>query len=75
MGMGWKEVRGGVWSKSKCKCGKGEVIISVSDYEESDYPPFSRGDTYSAECTCPNKCVDVDKMSQNEMEHYSSFNR
>lgn len=70
MGMGWKNVSGGVYSRRKCKCGKGEVIIYVSDHEESDYPPFSRGDIYSGKTTCPNKCVDVERMSQNELVHY-----
>ncbi len=70
MGMGWKYSRGGLWKNTKCKCGKGEVIINISDHEESDYPPFIRNAEFDAVCTCPNKCVDLDRLSQHELEHY-----
>ncbi len=56
MGMGWKTVKGGVWDTRVCKCGSGKVITYVSDHEESDYPPFQRGDSYTKDVNCPNSC-------------------
>ncbi|MEG0133852.1 MAG: hypothetical protein RR628_02585 [Clostridium sp.] len=72
MGMGWKNVSGGQYTTGKCKCGKGKVVIFVSDHEESEYPPFERGNVYSAKLICPNNCMDVSDMSQNDMEYYNS---
>lgn len=65
---GWKHVSGGIYSKGKCKCGQGEVIISVSDHEESDFPPFFRGEKYSGKTTCTNNCMHIDQLSQAELE-------
>ncbi|EHR0217890.1 hypothetical protein KS664_001457 [Clostridium perfringens] len=72
MGMGWKNVSGGIYSTNKCKCGKGKLIVYISDHEESDYPPFERDDEYSAKLVCPNNCMDVNSMSQDELKFYSS---
>lgn len=56
MGMGWtdtnysykREVR-------KCKCGKGKIIEIRHITEESEYPPFERGEI-EIKSTCPDNC-------------------
>ena len=70
MGHGWRSVPGGLYNRGKCKCGKGEVIIYVSNYEESDYPPFEREDVYTGETTCPDNCVNIEKMSNDDLKFY-----
>lgn len=70
MGMGWKHVSGGEFSRNKCKCGCGKVIIYVSDHEESDYSLEDRGAIYRGETTCPYKCVDLENMTQDELKFY-----
>lgn len=63
MGMGWKNAHGGEYTRRKCKCGKGEVITYVNDHEESDYPPFTRGDEYWDVLRCPNNCEEAKDKS------------
>lgn len=70
MGMGWKNCRGGLYSRKKCKCGKGEIIVYVNDHEESDYPPYDRGDIYTGETTCPNDCMNIKNMTQDDLKNY-----
>lgn len=75
MGMGWKNSSGGLWSKCKCDCGKGEVLVYISDHEESDYPPFTRDESYSGATTCPDKCVNIEGMSEIKLRNYCSSKR
>lgn len=63
MGMGWKKCYDEPIedSRRKCKCGLGEVIRYVEYEEESDYPPFNRGESYSYSTTCPKDCENIKK--------------
>ncbi len=70
MGMGWKKSSGGLYSSNKCKCGRGKLNVYVSDHEESDYPPFMRDDEYSGKLICPNDCMNIDVMTQDELKFY-----
>lgn len=72
MGMGWTNSRGGLYSCKKCKYGKGEISVYVNDHEESDYPPFERGDIYTGKSTCPSDCMDIKNMTQHELKYYSN---
>lgn len=63
MGMGWKECNyTEETSRRKCSCESGEVITYKTYEEESDYPPFYRGESTSFKCTCNNpQCPDYQK--------------
>lgn len=56
MGMGWKEVDYSYeLSRRKCKCGKGEIIVTRHVTEESEMLPFERGEDIT-NSTCPDNC-------------------
>lgn len=56
MGMGWKFVDYSYkTSRRKCKCGKGEIIVTHHVTQESEMMPFERGEDIT-ESTCPSNC-------------------
>lgn len=66
MGMGWRECNySEETSRRKCSCGLGEIITYTHYNEESDYPPFYRGESTNIDCTCKNpQCPDFLKYNK-----------
>ncbi|MDU1540808.1 MAG: hypothetical protein E6902_14470 [Paeniclostridium sordellii] len=73
MGMGWKRISGGVWSTSKCKCGNGKFIVNVSSYEESEHETELKGAVFTGILKCKNNCMDVENMSQDDLQYYNTI--
>ena len=56
MGMGWQNVDYSYEdSRRKCRCRKGEIIIIRHVMEESEMPPFERGEDV-VKSTCSDDC-------------------
>lgn len=72
MGMGWESASGGIYCHGKCSCGKGSATVYISDHDESEYPPFTRNETYSVEIKCPDNCErNRENLSKSEVSGYS----
>lgn len=66
MGMGWEDRPGSLeQSRRRCSCGAGEVVEVTTYTEESEYPPFYRGEEYEIYVTCKNpECPDFIKYKK-----------